>query len=72
MPQTDLQRQQHSPWLLAVSGFKEQSWFLAWELPSTYLTVRYKEIPVIPKNRVVCPSESLPQVLDLENFATAR
>jgi len=47
----------------------ESSWFLAWRLPSTYPTLRYKEIWVSPKIRVL-PSGTLSQTSDLENFAT--
>jgi len=48
----------------------ESSWFLAWRLPSTYPTLRFKEIRVSLEIRLL-PSETLPQTLDLENFATA-
>jgi len=47
----------------------ESSWFLAWELHSTYPTLCYKEIHVPSKIRVL-PSGFLLQTLDLENFAT--
>jgi len=44
--------------------------YLARRLPSTYSTLRYKEIWVSPKIRVL-PSVTLSQTPDLENFATA-
>jgi len=47
----------------------ESSWFLARELHLTYPAPCYKEIWVSPKIRVL-PSETLPETLDLENFAT--
>ena len=47
----------------------QPSWFLAWELHSTLPTLCFKEIKVSPKIRVL-PSGTLPQTLDLENFAT--
>ena len=45
----------------------ELSWFLAWELSSTYPTLFFKEIWVPPKIRVL-PSGTLSQILDLDNF----
>ena len=48
----------------------QPSWFLAWELHSTLPTLCFKEIQVSPKIRVL-PSGTLPQTLDLENFAMA-
>jgi len=48
----------------------ESSWFLVWELPSTYPALCEKEILVSLKIRVL-PSGTLSQTPDLENFATA-
>ena len=48
----------------------ESGWFLAWELPSTYPTLCFKEIQVPSKTRVL-PSGTLLQTLDFENFAAA-
>jgi len=48
----------------------ESSWFLAWSLPSTYPTLRFKEIWVSQKIMVL-PSGTLSQTADIENFATA-
>jgi len=46
------------------------SWFLSWELPSTYPTLCCKEIQTTSKIRVL-PSGNLLKTLYLENFATA-
>ena len=48
----------------------ESGWFSAWELPSTYPTLYYKEIQV-PSKITALPPGTLLQTLDLENFATA-
>jgi len=45
----------------------ESSWFLAWELSSTYSAQRYKEIRVPSKIKVL-PSGTLLQTLDLRKF----
>jgi len=44
------------------------SWFLACELPSTHVTLCYKEIRVSPKIRIL-PSGTLSLTPDLENFS---
>jgi len=50
----------------------ESSWFLAWELHSTYPTLCYKEIRVDRPSKIrVLPSEILLLTPDLENFVTA-
>jgi len=49
----------------------ELSWFLAWELSSTYPTLFFKEIWVPPKIRVL-PSGALSQILDLDNFPLSK
>jgi len=48
----------------------EWSWFSAWMLPSIYHTPCYREIQVSPK-RIVLPSQTLSETLDMRNFATA-
>ena len=59
--------------LSQVGVLSKQSWrielFLAWELPSTYPTLCFKEI-WWPKVRTL-PSGILTQILDRENFTTA-
>jgi len=50
-----------------LKWLNELGWFLAWELPSTYPTLCYREILVPPKIRVL-PSGTLRQTLDFKKI----